>query len=455
MPDIPPQKLALVKGLVKTMPVGALRTLDKALALSRDAKMRQVREILLIELEARHARDVVFAPYLPLFQAREDGLDAEVFPKWLLDNLWRQLRSEEPQLCGDAVVAIRSLRDDDPAPVVFFRLVTAGARILREAPLAVAPKGHDEADLREVTEFAHYLDLHRLLRQFLARLPDWMGRIDAEKAATLRLWYKDACAFSEDAGVRFIEAIFANLDDGAMIIKIIATVADRPNDRFLAESELADFGERILLLAEQRTDTLKRLLNQTSKDLSFMAEAGGDIGHCLNALSGLEHYIELARDGPWGKRVAAIHKVIAELAEDRLKAAANIMTEALPMTAEKVAGRVRKDYPDIRTPMDDLATRNAQAMLKFVWDIKYSSGAGGYAALHGRTVQALEGALDTYMDDLIEIANHGAGGDAEALMTRFEGVIDLIEALSGEDRASLARRRVASSDILNPSKSLA
>ncbi|OYW83083.1 MAG: hypothetical protein B7Z26_01555 [Asticcacaulis sp. 32-58-5] len=359
------------------------------------------------------------------------------------------------QLCGEAGMASRSLRDDDPTPVPFFRLVTAGARILRDDPLSVVPKGHDQRDLREVSEFAHYLDLHRLLRQYLNRLPDWMGRIDAEKAATLRLWYKDACAFSEDAGVRFIEAIFANMDDGAMIIKIIATVADRPNDRFLAESELADFGERILLLAEERTDTFKRLMSSKSKDLGFMAEAGADISRCLMALMGLEQYIELARDGPWGKRVAAAHKTIAELVEGRLKTAAGHIQGALPMKSEKVAGRVRKDYPDVRTPMDEAATTNAKAMLTFLKDIKHTASSGGYASLLTKTVQEVETVLDGYMDDLIGIANHDAGLDVEAVMTLFEGVIDLIEALFGEERAALARRRVASSDLLNPSKSVA
>jgi hypothetical protein len=455
MSNIPPQKLSLVKGLVKTMPIGALRTLDKALALSRDAKMKQVRGLVLLELEARHVRDLVFEPYLALFQPREDGLDAEVFPNWLLNNLWRELQTNEVQLCGEAGMAARSLRDDDPTPVPFFRLVTAGARILRDDPLSVVPKGHDERDLREISEFANYLDLHRLLRQYLNRLPDWMGRIDAEKAATLRLWYKDACAFSEDAGVRFIEAIFANMDDGAMIIKIIATVADRPNDRFLAESELADFGERILLLAEERTDTFKRLMNSKSKDLGFMATAGADISRCLMALSGLEQYIELARDGPWGKRVAAAHKTIAELVEGRLKTAAGLIQGALPMKSEKVSGRVRKDYPDVRTPMDEAATTNAKAILTFLKDIKHTAANGGYASLLTKTVQEVEMVIDGYMDDLISIANHDAGLDVDAVMTLFEGVIDLIDTLFGEERAVLARRRVASSDLLNPSKSVA
>ncbi len=62
--------------------------------------------------------------------------------------------------------------------------------------------------------------------------------------------FKDACAINSEGGYRFIESLFANLDDGAQVVKFVATVSDRPNDRFLAQSELADFGERILAMIE-------------------------------------------------------------------------------------------------------------------------------------------------------------------------------------------------------------
>lgn len=446
---IPDKRLNLLTGLVKSLPQSSLRSLELALGLTKDDALVQVRDLVSVELEFRYTKEAVFAPYIPLFQTRADGLNAVEFPQWLLDNIWRALESHEPELYAQSRYALRGLRAEDPTPVVFFRLVTSAAAICREFPDEVMPRKPAKGDREEVTEFANFLDLHRILRTALAKLPEFMGRIDAEKAAALRLMFKDACEISEEGGNRFMETLFANLDDSAQIIKFVATVSDRPSDRFLAESELADFGERFLEAIEEGLNELKLFMNGQGK-AGHLEGAGGRIAASLQQLQSFAHYIELSRDGPWGKRVAEAHKQIAELVEAQLNGAERVIEDVLVMKSERVYGRVKKDVPRMdRFPKQDLIDR-AHNTACFIREVRNTANAGGFASLHAKMLVALETIMDTYFEALLDIANGEDRFDADQVMSYFELVTDLMEALYGEEKAIVARRRVASSDLMRP-----
>jgi len=449
MGAISDSRLHLVRGLIRTLPQASLRSLELALGLTRDAPLVEVRELITAELEFRHVKEAVFAPFLPLFQRREDNINGVEFESWILDNIWSTLEVREPDIYQQARYALRGWRaEEDPVPVPFFRLVTAGAAICRESPQDVMRAKPRKDDAAEIAEFANYLDLHRILRTALKRLPDFMGRIDAEKAAALRLMFKDACDFNDESGYRFLEVLFANLEDGAQIIKFVATVSDRPNDRFLAGSELADFGERILDIIDERVADLKALMG--GKGAGNLGTAGARISQCLAQMQSFEHYIELSRDGPWGKRIADGHKVIAELVEAHLKSAERTVSDALPMKTERVYGRMKRDVPRIEQPAKPEVIERARHVLQFVRDIRSTAASGGYASLHAKTLQGLEGVLDAYFEELLGLANGEDPIDTEAAMAAFETVTDLMETLCGEEKAQVARRRIASSDLYKP-----
>jgi hypothetical protein len=449
------KRLQLLRGLIKTLPQSSLRSLELALGVTKDAALIEVRDLIMVEREFRHARDAVFSPYLPLFESRSDGLDAVEFPEWLLENLWRALESREPELCQEARYALRGLRAEDPTPVVFFRLVTAGAAILREHPGEILPSKRERGDEAEIAEFANYLDLHRISRTVLARLPELMGRIDAEKAATLRLMFKDACAISDEGGTRFMEILFANLEDGAQIIKFVATVSDRPNDRFLAESELAEFGERILdRITESLSDLKAFMSGKTTKPQSGddLHGAGERVAQVLNQLQSFATYIELSRDGPWGKRIGDAHKQIADMVETQLKGAERVFQDALPIKTERVYGRVKKDVPRVEKFPKPEAVARAANVAAFIREVRATANSGGFASLHSKTVQALEGMLDSYFESLLDIANGEDPFETDPVMQFFELTTDLMHALCGEEKAVVARRRIASSNVNHPPK---
>ncbi len=444
------KRLNLVRSLIRALPQSSLRSLDTALALTKDEALTQVRDIIGMELEFRYTREAIFDPFVALFQPRRDGLASVTFQPWILDRLWLALEHREPELFTASRYAMRGLRAEDPTPVVFFRLVTAGMELCRNDPDAILPPAASAADVEEVAEFANYLALHRILRGALKRLPDFMGRIDAEKAATLRLMFKDACAVHAEGGYRFIEALFANLDDGAQIVKFMATVSDRPNDRFLAQSELKTFGERILEHIEAQLADVKAMIGPRGRGCDDLGAVSVRITQLLGQLQVFETYIELAREGPWGKRVAAAHAMVAEMAEGQLKGAERILENALPTRSERVYGRVRKETPRFDKPPSDEVVARARQTLDFVRQVRNTANAGGFASLHAKTVQALEQALDSYFEELLAIANGSDPFDPEVVMSVFERVTDLMLALCGEEKAHTARRRVASSDLFKP-----
>jgi hypothetical protein len=305
----------MLKGLVRTLPQAALRSLEMALGLTNDAKMVEVRDLITAEMEFRQVREAVFAPYMPLFRSRDDGLAGVTFAPWIVNALWSALEKNESDLHAQAQFAFRSLRPEDPTPVVFFRLVTAAAHICHAAPETILPPDADAEACAAVAEFGHYLDLHRLARQVLARLDDFMGRIDADKAAALRVLFSDASDLDIQGGTRLLEIIFANLDDGSQIIKFVAIVSDRPNDRFLAMSELADFGTRILDRIETDLTGLKAFMSGRGQGCDDPGAAGDRVAQCLGQLQAFGHYVELTRGGPWGNRVSEAQKTIAGLVE--------------------------------------------------------------------------------------------------------------------------------------------
>lgn len=446
--DIDPRRLALLKGLIQTLPAGVLRSLETALGLSKDAGLASVRSLVAVELDSRQVCEAVFMPFVRLFQPREDGLGGVRFPRRWLTAVWTQLEARESALYRDAFAAFRVQRAEDPTPVVFFRLVKAGADLCRAEPQAVA--GTDDAEsLAQVAELARYFDLHRIMRQTLSRLPDFLGRMDAEKAAALRVLFKDAAEFEDESGCRFLELVFANLNDGGQIIKLMATVADRPKDRFLAESELASFGERILAQIEARVANLRRDMGGRAQEGADMAQAGRQIAQALAQLQMFEQYIELARNGPWGQRVAAAHKEIAGLVEQVLNGAERRLAQALPTRTERIHGRMKREAPDL-SAIEPERLEQTRQILAFIGQARAIAASGGFASLHAKTVEALEAQMDVWFGSLLADANSGDLNDVDVATEAFERVTGLMQALCGDEKAKTARRRVAASELHRP-----
>ncbi|MGA9658807.1 MAG: hypothetical protein WBQ60_06880 [Asticcacaulis sp.] len=450
MAAVPEDRLNVLRQLFRSLPYSALRSLEMALGLTDEVKMVEVRALITAEMEFRHIRDRVFEPFLPLFYPREDGLSGQVFNPHLLDSLWQALATHQPDLLNEARICLRALTADDTTPVIFFSLSEAAADMCRTAHPALLTPNSDADRSAQLTELAHYLDLHRLSVQILRRLGDFMGRINAEKAAALRLLFQDASAIDAASGTRFLEIVYANLDDGAQIIKFVAMVSDRPNDRFLGESELATFGTRILDHMENKLSRLTRLT--TGRICDYAEDISELVLQSLNQLQAFGQYIELARDGPWGLRVTKARKLIAERVEHLLNKAEKTLNDALPTYSDHVVGRLKMERLDIAQPASEDVAARALRLCRFIHNMRHIAPSGGFATLHTKVTQALEARLDAAFSELLDMTSH-AGEisalrvDAQHLGAAFERVLAMMEALCEPNKAHTARRRMASAQI--------
>lgn len=444
--QIDESRLLLLKGLVRSLPASSLRSLDVALGLTNDEPLALVHAMISSELERRYIFEVVFQPFLRLFEPRSDGLKSVQFPHRFLLSLWNAIETREPDLYREAFGLVRGLRADDPTPVAFFRLVKTGIDLCQETPQTIAGSD-DAAAAADVTELGRYLELHRIIRQTLARMSDFLGRIDAEKAAALRVMFKDAAELDASSGYRYLELVFANIDDASQIIKIMATLADRPKDRFLAESEMASFGERLLDQIEARVKELKLFMGNRHKPCEDLSQASAHIAQALGQLHAFEQYIELSRDGPWGKRVAAAHKEIAGMVEQVLNGAEKELLQVLPMRSERIHGRMKREVPDLDLTIDEARMTQVRHTLAFIRDARQVATAGGFTTLHTRIVQTLETRMDEWFGLLLSDANSGDLTDRDRANEAFERVTDLMGLLCGDEKAKTARRRVAASEL--------
>src|SRR5436190_3069185 len=273
MPGLTESRMSVIRTLIDAAPDSVIRSLD--MALSADASegpMAVIREMVAAEAEQRRTRSMTFGPMAKLCPSRPTSRH-ECFPARVLPALWKALKAEQATAVAAAVEASRSWKNDEIDPAPFDRLVAAAAAGLRGAKPVYAPTAAIlEADSPgSAARFAAYLDLVPLARRALGQLPEWLIRMTDERAASIRLAFRDAVTVAPDAGPRFIEILLAQLDEPWQVLRVVSGLMDRPTDEFMAGSELAHIGERLLREVDQRLDNLRNFDPQAGHDAGVAA----------------------------------------------------------------------------------------------------------------------------------------------------------------------------------------
>jgi len=432
------------------MPVRALLSLERALGLTEDAALGEVHDMVSMELENHDIKAMIFRPYMAMFEPRDDGLAGVRLPNWLLDRLWKALETHEAPLFARLQADIRGYSQSDPLPPVFGDVIEAGARRLRQQPETVLPEGYDAEDQAQMADFAAYLDIYATAREAVRRMPEWLGRLTAEKAVAIRIMFKDAGRLVEDGGLRWLEVVYANLDDGADIMAFVGIASDRASDRFLSQSELAVFGTRLL----EAADMAQRRMVALMRTPEGLAEAAEMLLQALHLTQAMEDAIELTKDGVWGQAVARIRQSVAGQVEAQIGRVQEAIERAFPQTTVRHYGRVVGTVPVVEAPLEKTLAE-ALALCSFCNHIRSGAAQGGYVL---RLTQALEGGeayVSAYLEALLEVRSQADDGQKTVMAGQFEALIRLSEILCGPKKAQLARRRVASSAAQDMSKTVA
>ncbi len=436
------RKIEIVRSLVEAAPDRIVGGLQAALAeTTSESALAGVRKLVDAEAAERRLRNIVLQPLAPMCVGDGKAADALTFPVRVLPTIWRGLRALEPQAVRDAEVAFRDYSPQEPPPEVFDLLLRRTAECLRAgAPdeFARARQMADDARPRGAELLTACADMGPVVRLATQRLPEWLSRFDEASAAAARLAYKDAVAVAEDGGPQFFEMLAAQMAHPWMVLRIICEVMDKPTERYLADSEMAFFGERVMAEVDASLKAIAKL------DLDGGPAAGRAAAKLADLVTQQTHELEtcvdLTKEQGWGKRIAQQRLSLASTVEGRLRDAEKQTKEALPTQPSKVA-RVRRSIPRLTTPPDARQVGRALTLLTFAHEVRSSANYGGFASARSKLLETLAAHVDNYVEEVLDLLKTGDAESEEAGYDFLETCAQFNQLIQGEKAAELVRRR--------------
>lgn len=436
------RKLDIVRNLVETAPDKVVAGLNHALAdIGGDTPLGSVRRLVESEARERQLRNIALLPIVPMFVG--DGGDPLrlTFPYRVLGLLWRGLKSQAPAIIHNAELALYDYRPGETSTEHFDRLVRMAAKGVRageQRDFRLAAELCDAARPDGAATLLACLDLGPVVRAVAHKLPDWTAQQTDDSIIGARLAYKDAVAVSEDAGPRFFQMLAALLKNDWMIIRIISAVMDMPTERYLADSELGMFGERLLHEIEE---ALKAILKfDVDGGAAAAIRAARQVDEATLRITELETYVTLTREQGWGHTLVKQRNALSAVVEGRFRETEKVFAAALP-TERGRSGR--RGPANLGEAPDELAARRCETLLTFVAEVRASASSGGFGAARGKLLEALAEELDEYVEGLLDQLKTGGVADeprARAFLTR---AADFSRLVRDDKAADLVRRRTA------------
>ena len=444
MPALSERKIDIVRQIVESAPDRIVGGLQAALAeTTDDSALAGVRRLVEVEARDRRLRNGILQPIAPMCIGDGKDPDTLVFPARALACVWRGLKVICPDGVADAAIALVDYRPGESPTEPFDALLRLAAQALRNRQTRDFEQAADmceDARPGGANLFALCLDLCPVVRRTIPKLPDWTAHFGDETTASARLAYKDAVAITDDAGPRFFEMLSAQLPYPWMVLRIISAVMDKPTERYLADSEMAVFGERVM-----------REIEAALKAVAHMDAAGGaDVGRAAGKrvelvtfqISEMETCIDLSKEHGWGHEMVKFKKSLAGVVESHLRNTEKFVAAALPTQAAKLA-RIRRNVPRLTAMPDETAVAKALTLLHFTHEIRSSANYGGFAAARGKVLEKMGDLLDNYVE---EVLDHLRTGDIEdeAVGFAFLEVAAEVSLLARDEKAAeLVRRRAA------------
>jgi hypothetical protein len=435
-------KAELVRGLIEQAPDSAIRSL--LLALSADGRHDEGlnRVQLMVEAEAgeRQARNFALAPIAPLCAPQRPD-NSLWFPPRTLPLIWRAIQDEAPALADAVRNLANNWRSAESSPEAFDHVCGHAAQGLRERrglfeAVAVAADQGSGADV-----LVACLDIAAVTRRALDQMPEWLGRMTSEKAAKLRLAYRDVAAVSDDAGPRFFEMLAAHLSEPWLILRVISGVMDRPSEAYFGASELAGFGERVLDDVDRQLAIVSAFKPAEGKAAAHVAAQA--VHRVALEVTEFEQSIHIAHDGRWGRRLAKQKQAMAATIEAHLKAADGVVGQALPLHTLRIGPRTIKGVPRLTQAPDAALTEKAKTLLVFMNEVRSSAAAGGFASARAKALEDLETRLDSYVEKVLEEIRADDGVNPERARAFLEVAAELCGLARDEKAAQIVRRRAA------------
>jgi hypothetical protein len=435
MTELAQNKAAMLRALIEGLPSSALFRLEQMLSNQSafDETLDAVWRMLDLEVRDRSVRDIVLAPVAGLL----DG-PRRVFPKALMAKLWRFLKSDHPAAVFEAE-AMAKVWDPEALDVSSFdRLCLLGAEGLKAD---WRPEPLSSIDPSDATKLAGYLTLAPIIRRNMGALPEWVSRMGPEQKVAARLGYRDCALVSPDAGAHYFEILSSLLPEPDQVLRIISAVMDRPSERYLSDSELSGFGQRML-------ESIDRCLAEIKTyDCDGGIEAGRQAGRVVHratqAIAELDSAVQLSKEGAWGQRLAQQKRSLAEMVEIHLKRIEKSVGKALPVHVIRYSARLSGKAPRVSDMPDPAELTRALSLLAFADEIRADAATGGFGATRARILDAVEKHTDPYVVDLLDLLRTGDAESSARIRNYIEAAAQILGLIHDEKAADLVRRRLA------------
>ncbi len=434
---------AVLAQMLERVPDRTLKTLSAAVAQMPGEKARALSLMLADETRDRCRRAVAFAPLIPMFRPRADGVESLVFPATVLPRLWKAASSCEPALL-QKLDDVRGLEDDPRVVAVSDRICLAAAAVIRDQPDVIWPVQSADPDARDrgLAELARCFDLAAMARRGLFALPALILRPSENQQAELRLLVRDSGEMTTDGGPRMLEILFAHLGDASLILRLVVQSSRAASQEgVLSESEMASFVNRLIVAVEARVERIATF--RPDKGGGPRADLKADIGWCATALAELDATLQLDPEGGWGKQArearARINRTLATLLSSTDKALDKVMpTRRVPTT-----GRMTREAPALDLPVTTEAVEAAAVLMTLVGAMRTAAQIFGCESQRYKLVQSATERITGYVDMTLESVNAGEVTDRAGALARVEHLAKFLLLIDATDVARTARRRAA------------
>jgi hypothetical protein len=448
MAELSVAQRAVLAQMVERLPDRTLKTLSLAVAQMPGDKARALAQMLGEEGVDRKRRAFAFAPMMPLFAPRLDGVEGLTFPTAILPRLWKAASATAPELLH-TLDDIR-LREDDPKVVaVADRYCIAASGVIRDKPDVIWPRsaGPDAARDMGLTELARCFDLAVLARRALKSLPHWILRPTPDQLAELRLLIRDAGEITPDGGPRMLEILFAHLADASLVLRLVVH-SSRSSDKegVLSGSEMAVFVNRLLAEVESRVARIGAF--RPSADVDPGPQIKADITWCAETLAELDMTLQLDPNGEWGTTARDARARINRGLSNTLKSTDKALDRILPLKRVKTAGRMTREAADLEQPIAPEAIQTAIALLTLVGAIRTAAQIFGIESQRSQLVQSAIDRITTFVDLTVEAVNGGEVEDEARVLAHVETLAKLLLLIDAAEPARTVRRRAAAAGSL-------
>lgn len=431
------QKRLAIAGLIQACPDAVLAAIEGAFRTTPGPEAQAVRAAASQTLLERQVRTLAFGPAAALFAPRADGVRAPCFPKATADALWAELKSRRGEAVAILEKRLRERERDPPSPVLVDGLCAEAAALLNEGD----PQRWALPDVASADSLHSLFQIAPVARAALPKLHDWLGRMDAERSAALRLSFKDASAVREDGGALLMELLMGQLEEAARVLRLVAAVTDRAGEAFVRSTELADFGERLVEAMETQARKTESLGPRATVDEVRVAITAMEAA--AHILTEFEISLPQEAEGAWSRRLAAARRMIAARLETSLRGLEKLVDKALPLASVRIAGRMSRKAPDLTADPNGPAVASARAGLTLLAGARGVAAAYGCEATRQQAAEAVAARVDAYAEEILQTLHANEAPDAVHALALLEVAAEFLGLSRDDNAAELVRRRAA------------